>query len=260
MSYGSWGKKKTGIWSWAKVVLVVSLFLFFSGGCGKKAEQAKKHFDLGVQYLEEHQPEEALRELRRAIQLDPDYADAHFYLGGLYHAGKAYTSAIKEYEEVFRINPNYPRIYTAFANLYYERGLKAWGKAVKLDRLTYWLPDTLRQLPFKDRDELVELIEEYQNKLRADTLDAEIFSKLSQSSFLLAAEDYQKAIQADSFDTNAQLYLGLTYSEQGYPYKAMAQYETLKKLAPNAGELLLGMLKRKEKEKQHLEELKKGGN
>ena len=260
MSYGSWGKKKPGIWSWAKVVLVVSLFLFFSGGCGKKAEQAKKHFDLGVQYLEEHQGEEAHRELRRAIQLDPDYADAHFYLGGLFHAGKAYIAGIKEYEEVLRINPHYPRIYTAFGNLHYERGLRAWGKATKLDRLTYWLPDTLRQLPFKDRDELVKLIEEYQNKSRADTVNAETFSKLSQASFLLAAEEYHKAIQVDSLDTTAQLYLGLTYSEQGYPHKAMAQYEILKKLAPDAGELLLSVLKQKEKEKQHLEELKKGGN
>ena len=126
--------------------------------------------------------------------------------------------------------------------------------------MTYWLPDTLRQLPFKDRDELVKLIEEYQNKSRADTVNAETFSKLSQASFLLAAEEYHKAIQVDSLDTTAQLYLGLTYSEQGYPHKAMAQYEILKKLAPDAGELLLSVLKQKEKEKQHLEELKKGGN
>ena len=249
--------KKIRIEGWAGTILVVSLFLFLIGGCGKKTDPAKKHFNLGVQYLEEHQADEALRELKRAIQLDPDYADAHFYLGGLYHALKAYTPAIKEYEEVLRINPNYPRIHTALANLYYERGLKTWGKAVKLDRLTYWLPDTLRQLPFKDRDELVKLIEGYINKLRADTVDAETFSKLSQAYFLLAAEDYQKAIQADSLDTTAQLYLGLTYSEQGYPAKAMAQYEILKKLASNSGELLLGVLKQKEKEKQELEKYKK---
>ena len=248
---------KTRVWRWAVVVLVVSPILFFSSGCRKKTEQVKKHFDLGVQYLEERQTNEALRELRQAIQLDPDHAGAHFHLGHLYYAVRAYTSAIKEYEEVIRINPNYPKIYTVLGNVYYERGLRAWGKAVKLDRLTFWLPDTLRQLPFKDRDELVKLVDEYQNKLQADTLDAEILSKFSQACFLLAGEEYQKAIYADSLDTTAQLYLGFTYSEQGYPYKAMAQYDILKNLDPNVGQLLLTILRQKEKEEQDLEKYKR---
>jgi Tfp pilus assembly protein PilF len=250
-------EKKKGILGWTGTVLLVSLFLFFAGTCETKTDQAKKHFDLGVQYLEEQKLDEALRELRHAIQLDSNFADAHLRLGGLYHDLKAYSSAIKEYEEVLRINPNYPKIHTASANVYYERGLRAWVKAAKQDRLTYWFPDTLRQLPFKNRDELVGLIKEYLNKLEADTLDAETFSKLSQANFLLAAEEYQKAIQVDSLDTTAQLYLGLTYSEQGYPHKAMAQYEILKKLTPNAGELLLTVLRQKEKEKQELEKYKK---
>lgn len=250
-------EKKRGILGWAGTVLLVSLFLFFAGACETKTDQAKKHFDLGVQYLEEQKPDEALRELRHAIQLDSNFADAHLRLGALYHDLKAYTSAIKEYEEVLRINPSYPKIHTVLANVYYERGLRTWGKAIKLDRLTYWFPDTLRQLPFKNRDEVVGLIEECINKLEADTVDAETFSKLSQACFLLAAEEYQKAIQVDSLDTTAQLYLGLTYSEQGYPLKAMAQHEILNRLDPRSGGLLLTILRQKEKEKQELEKYKK---
>lgn len=250
-------EKKRGILGWAGTVLLVSLFLFFAGACETKTDQAKKHFDLGVQYLEEQKPDEALRELRRAIQLDSNFADAHLRLGALYHDLKAYTAAIKEYEEVLRINPSYPKIHTVLANVYYERGLRTWGKAIKLDRLTYWFPDTLRQLPFKNRDEVVGLIEKCINKLEADTVDAETFSKLSQACFLLAAEEYQKAIQVDSLDTTAQLYLGLTYSEQGYPLKAMAQHEILNRLDPRSGGLLLTILRQKEKEKQELEKYKK---
>ena len=252
-------KKKTRIFGWAGVVLLVSLFLFFSGGCGKKTDQAKEHFELGVKYFEKQKAKEALQEFKQAIQLDPEYADAHFQLGALFHTLRAYDSATAEYKEVLRINPNYPRIHTALANVYYEIGLRAWGKAVKLDQLAYWEPDTLRQLPFKDRDELLGLIEGYQNKLKADTVDAETISKLSQANFLLAADEYQKAIGANSSDTTAQLYLGLTYSEQGYPAKAMAQHEILKKLDPRAGELLLTVLKQKEKEKEDLKKIRKEG-
>jgi Tfp pilus assembly protein PilF len=257
-------KKKMRIFRWAGMVLMVSLFMFFFGGCGgketdggRKIDEAKKHVDLALEYFEGQKMEEALNELQKAIRLDPDNADAHFYLGGFYHAVNALTTAIEEYQEVLRINPDYPRIHTTLGNVYYERGLKGWKKAAKLDQLNFWLPDTTRKLPYGNREDLVGLIEDYLDILRADTVDAETFSKLSQAHFLLAEEEYHKAIQVDSLDTTAQIYLGLTYSEQGYPDKAMAQYEILKKLNPDMAELLSAVLKQKEKEKQEIEKLKK---
>jgi tetratricopeptide (TPR) repeat protein len=252
-------KKKRDIFGWVGMILLVCFVLLSAcGGMDKKGE-AEKHFKIGVQYFEEHQLEEALKELRLAVKLNPEHADAHYNLGGLYHLVKAYSQAIKEYEEVLRIDPNYPRIHTAFANLYYVRGLMAWGRAVKMDRITFWLPDTTRKLPFEDKDGLVELIQEYHNRVDVDTADAETFSKLSQAYFVLAAEEYQKAVQASAVDTTAQLYLGLTYSEQGYPDKAMTQHEILKKLDPNSAELLITILQQKEKEKTQIEESPKGG-
>lgn len=239
------------------VILAASLFLLFSGGCKKKSDQSQKHVEVGLEHFKEQEMEEALKEFKQAVQLDPANADAHFYLGGLYHAARAYSASIREYGEVLRINPGYPRLHTAIANVYYERGLKAWGKAVKLDRVAYWLPDTLRQLPFGTREELLGLVEDYEGKARADSGDAETFSRLSQAYFLLAADEYEKAVKADPADTTGQLYLGLTYSEQGYPYKAMAQYEIIKKLDSNQGELLLAVLKQKEREKEGLEQIKK---
>jgi len=249
-------RRKAHILGWRGVILLLSVSLLFTGSCRKKMEQAKKHFDQGVQYETEEKVEEAMGEFKQAIQLEPEYADAHFHLGGLYQMVRAYNFAIEEYEKVLHIQPSYPRIHTALANLYYERGLRAWGRAIKFDWLTFLHPDTLRQLPFEDRTELLKLIGQYQNKVNADTADAETFSKLSQAYYLLAEEAYQSAIQANPSDTAAQLYLGLIYSEQGYPYKAMAQYDILRELDPRAGEQLLTMLKLKEKENQDLEKSK----
>ncbi|NIM99238.1 MAG: tetratricopeptide repeat protein [candidate division Zixibacteria bacterium] len=239
------------------VILAGGLFLLFCGGCKKKSDQARKHVEVGLEHFKKQEMQEALKEFKQAVQLDPINADAHFYLGGIYHAARAYDASIREYTEVLRINPRYRRIHTVIANIHYERGLRAWGKAVKLDRVTYWLPDTLRQLPFGRREELLGLVEDYEGKARADSGDAETFSRLSQAYFLLAAEEYEKAVKADPNDTTAQLYLGLTYAEQGYPYKAMAQYEITKKLDSNQGELLLAVLKQKEREKEGLEQIRK---
>lgn len=239
--------------------LLVSLILLFFSACKKKTEEAKKHFDLGVQYEEQKQPEDAIRELKQALQLDPNYADAHYHLGVIYHNLDAYGSAIQEYEKVVSIDPEFPRIHTSLGHTFYTRGLKTWGRAVKFNQLSFWIPDTLRQLPFQNRDELVKLTEDYQNQLKKDTVNAETYSKLSQAYYLLAVEEYQKAVQADPQDTSAFLYLGLTYTELGYSYKAQAQYEPLKKLDPRQAEILIAMIKQREKENLHIQELKNKG-
>jgi len=250
-------QKKTRIFGWSGAILTMIIILLLTGACKKKSEQAKMHFDQGVQYVKQQKIEEAFREFRQAIQLAPDYADAHFHLGGIYHAVKGYTDAINEYNQVLRINPQYPKIHTAMGNLYYERGLKAWGRAIKIAPVAFWVPDTLRQLPFKSRTELVNLIQDYQNKIETDTANAEIFSKLSQAYCILAVEEYQNAVQANPSDTGAQLYLALSYSEQGYTNKAMMQYDILKELDPRSGDLLLTVLKQKEKELEDIERYKK---
>lgn len=248
---------KTNLRGLTFTFLLVNLILLFAGACKNKTEEAKKHFDLGVLYEEQKQPEDAIREFKQVLQLNPQYAEAHYHLGVIYHTLDAYSSAIQEYEKVISIDPKFPRIHTSLGHVYYVRAMKAWGRAAKLNQLDFWLADTTKQLGYKDRNELVELINDCQSKLKADTMNAEIFSKLSQANYLLAVEEYQKAIQADPSDTSAQLYLGLTYLEQGYPNKLMTQYEILKTLDPRQAEILLTMLKQREKENQYIEELKK---
>jgi Tfp pilus assembly protein PilF len=257
MLHGFGKMKNTNLLFCGIMLPVISLCLLFAIGCSENTDQAQKHVDLGLQYFEEQEMQKALNEFTQAIQLEPDNADARYYLGGLYHANRAYSASLDEYQRVLRINPDYPKIHTAIANVYYELGLRAWGRSVKLDRTTFWFPDTTRELPFDTKEELKQLIEGYQNKLRADSVDAEIFSKLSQAYYILAVDEYKKAIRADSTDTTAQLYLGLAYSEQGYPHKAESQYEITKRLDSNQADIMRSFLDQKKREKEQMERLKK---
>jgi Tfp pilus assembly protein PilF len=257
---GFGSKVHVRISGWITVVVAVLFFVSLFSGCqGDKGEQAKKHFEKGVEQFGKKQMQEALSEFQKAVELNPDYADARFYLGGLHHTLKDYDAALGEYKKVMQLDPGYPGIHTATANIYYELGLTSWGRAVKLDRTSFWLPDTSRKLPYQDRAELDKLIEDYLKTVRSDTVDAETVSKLSQAYFILAAQEYENAIQANASDTGAQLYLGLTYSEQGYDQRAWDQHELLKELAPSAADMLQSVLNQKEKEKEQLENLKKGG-
>ena len=60
--------------------------------------------------------EEALRDLDRALALDPSLAFAWFNKGCIYYALRDYTSALQCYNEAIRINPE-------LGNAWYNRGI-----------------------------------------------------------------------------------------------------------------------------------------
>jgi len=278
-------RNKARILVWAGLILLINCFLFYTWGCKKQMDKAKKHYELGVKYHQEELADQAIKELQQAIQIDPnyaeahcelgvlyqekedynaayrelqkaikinpDYAEAHFRLGIIYQVLKGYNQAITEFEEVLKIDPNFPWIHTAIGNVYYERGIKALIRAIKLD-WSYLVPDTLKEISYKNKDELKKAIDNYLTTIESDTANAAAFSKLSQAYFTWAQDDYQKAITADSSDTIAQLQLGLTFSERGYQNKAMNQYQVLKNLDPRAAEMLLQVIRQKEQEAKGL--------
>lgn len=275
-------KKEAKVLVWVGLILLMGCFLLCTGGCKKRADQAKKHYEQALEYHQQELPDQAIAELHQAIKLDPKYADAHYELGVLYHEKtdhnnavrelkeaikinpdyaeahfrlgiiyqvlRGYSQAIDEYEEVQRINPGFPRIHTAIGNVHYERGLRAWGAAIKLDWNSYLHPDTSKEISYKNKDELKKAIDDYLTIIESDTSDPAALSKLSQAYYLWAHDEYQKAIAADSVDSVAHLQLGLTYSERGYQDKAMEQYEILKRLDARGADMLLQVIRHKEEE------------
>ena len=278
-------RNKTRILIWVGLVLLINCFLFYTWGCKKQMDKAKKHYDLGVEYHQQELADQAITELQQAIKIDPnyaeahcelgvlyfekedykaafgefqqavkinpDYAKAHFRLGIIYQILKGYGQAITEFEEVLRINPNFPRIHTATGSVYHTRGVKALVKATKLD-WSYLVADTLKEISYKDEDELKKAIDDYISAIESDTANAALFSKLGQAYFILAEDEYQKAIAVDSLDTTAQLNLGLSFLEKGYQNKAVKQYEVLKNLDPRAADMLLQEIRHKEQDAKGL--------
>ncbi len=272
-------KNKTRILIRMGLLLLIGCFLFHTGGCKRRTDKAKKHYQQALEYHEQELPDQAVAELHQAIKLDPKYAEAHYELGVLYHQAedhnnavrelkeaikinpdyaeahfrlgivyqilRGYSQAVTEYEEVQRINPDFPRIHTAMGNVYYERGLRAWGAAIKLD-WSYVQPDTSKEISYNNRDELKKAIDDYLTIVESDAANPAVLAKLSQAYYLWAQDEYQKAIAVDSIDTVAHLQLGLTYSERGHQSKAMEEYDLLKKWGAPGADMLLQVIKHKE--------------
>jgi tetratricopeptide (TPR) repeat protein len=86
-------------------------------------EMADAHYYLGVIYASKNMYEEAIAENKKVLVVNPDYANAHFNLGTIYHMQDLLDKAIDEYETTISID-------RGFADAYYNKGkvLEAMGK------------------------------------------------------------------------------------------------------------------------------------
>jgi tetratricopeptide (TPR) repeat protein len=98
------------------VVLFVSLYpaILFSGvenislenkGRVEEKKTAKDWYNIGISYSELGMHEEAIKSFKKAIGIEPDFAEAHLGLGISYFYLKDRSSALKEYDILKRLNP-----------------------------------------------------------------------------------------------------------------------------------------------------------
>jgi len=98
-----------------KVVLVSIIFVFFSilsfsqGHYTTTNEQAIKHYALASQSLDYHEFENAVSELKQAIDEDSNFIEAHEQLGDVYNLLHNNPLAVKEYLTVIGLNPDFIR-------------------------------------------------------------------------------------------------------------------------------------------------------
>ena len=86
--------------TFAIFLIGISCFLF---ACGN---DARKHYNLGVDYQAQGKFDEAIAEYKTAIRIKPDFAEAHNNLGLAYFHQNKLNEAIAEFKTAISINPN----------------------------------------------------------------------------------------------------------------------------------------------------------
>ena len=96
--------------------------------------------ELAVEAIQNGEYDEAVRELKKAISIKPDYPDLHNYLGIAYGNNGMIDDAVHEFEIALKINPYYIKARLNLALLYYENSRYEEAQ-VQLDEVLAVQPD-----------------------------------------------------------------------------------------------------------------------
>ncbi|WP_224248673.1 social motility TPR repeat lipoprotein Tgl [Hyalangium gracile] len=97
----------------------------------KERQSSEIHYNLGVQAQQSGNIQEALSEFQRAVELDPDNADAQNALGILLHLSfRRHAEAIEHYRKAIEVRPNFSEARTNLGNVHLDQG--QYDEAIKL--------------------------------------------------------------------------------------------------------------------------------
>lgn len=112
---------------------------------------ARELFERGVDEYRHDRDDEAVADLQKAVELDPDFAEAHYRLGLALHAtgqkdeaDKAFADAVKAYEKLTKQEPKN-------ADAYYFLGL-CYEKLDKFEEAGRALKESVRNLSESDEN------------------------------------------------------------------------------------------------------------
>ncbi|HXZ43350.1 MAG TPA: tetratricopeptide repeat protein [archaeon] len=82
----------------------------------------EEHFGKGLTLYGQGKHEEAIAELRMALEIDPLYADAYLAVGHALHKLKRLPEAAEAIKKAIEVNPQDPMYHTSLSTVYRDMG------------------------------------------------------------------------------------------------------------------------------------------
>lgn len=136
--FGTWTFQRNQLWA-DEVALNRDI-------AGKSPNKARARSALGqaLIYSSQEQEAEGVRELKHAIELDPNYGFSYLTLGGFYLERGLYTEAIANLETAARLMPGFTKIYYPLSQAYFET--KQYPEAVAAAQIALSVPTYREQV------------------------------------------------------------------------------------------------------------------
>jgi len=203
---------------------------------------AGEHVELGIEYHDQGELDKAIAEFEKAIELDPNDAEAHRNLGTAYGEQGKWEESAAAYEQAIEINPTFGEAYgdVVGAYFYLERipeAIEAGEKAIELAS-DYATAYNNLGIVYGSQGQVDAAIALFEKSIQIDPNYANAhynlgfaYENLEQLDAAIAA--YQEAIKADPNYLDAYENLGTVYARQGRLEEAIVQFETFLELAPS---------------------------
>ncbi len=219
----------------------------------------RSYYNLGRQYYENGKYQEAIEELQKAIDANPEYYEALVYMflsyaniGDIDQASEYFTKAIKVkpkssitytifaqalkkakksddaakmYETAIRLDEKNIDAYNALGIIYaekgqYEKAEDIWSKASKID------PDS------KEINANLERLSKVKSALLTEHIKKGD-KYASEGKYISAIKEYEKALEIDDKNTSIHNNLGVLYGLTGKDDAAIAEFEKVIDINPN---------------------------
>jgi serine/threonine-protein kinase len=217
-----------------------------------RAQSPGAHLNLGNSLAEQGSLAEAESEYRKAIELDPKYAQSHNNLAVALEKQGKLAEAVGEYRLATQLDPKF-----AWHHYNLAKGLHAQGKAteaalefraaIQLAPNNSWAHNDLG-LVFYEEGKFDDAVAEFTTAIQLDRKLAWPHNNLGNALYMqgklaAAIEEYQKAIDLDRKQAKFHIGLGITLSAQGKSKEAATEFGEAIHLDPKDANAHTGLAK-----------------
>lgn len=207
-------------------------------------QEARSYVEQGWTALEAGDYRAAVGHFDRAIELDPELAEAYTGRGKAHYNLGDHDQAMADTTQAIKLDPDDPTAYYYRGSAYlslngYDHAIADFTRAIELNYtpLTWAYND--RGVAYYRQDKLEEAIADYAQAIEIDPDYALAYYNRGKSYDELddrqqAIADYSRAIELNPQHTQAYTHRGLAYTEQGDYDKAIADHTKVMELDPDS--------------------------
>ena len=205
-------------------------------------EYAEAYYSRGSTYLKINEIPEAIQDFSKTIELNPEYAEAYYSRGKAYDTKGEIPEAIQDYNKTIELNPEYTEAYYSRGSTYLKineipEAIQDYNKAIELNENVEAYYS--RGSTYLNTDEIPEAIQDYN---KAIELNENVEAYYSRGTAYDAKGDIDEAIQdynkAIELNENAEVYYsrGTAYDAKGDIDEAIQDYNKAIELNPEYAE------------------------
>ena len=208
----------------------------------KDDKKEKGLLDSAKKFARQGDSTRALKELQKAIELNPDYKEAYWAIGFLYSDLNKTDDAIKIFKQVIQIDKNSPEAWNNLGLILarcerYNEAIKTFEEAILIDPQNASFHNNLGNVYFS-QGKYVEAMQSFQTAIKLDPTYAESYHRLGinknsiDNNIEVSLKNLEEAAKTGKNKAKNSYDMGTLYAKQDILDKAIRSFQEAIKMDP----------------------------